>query len=248
MTLWRLEVARLVRTRRWLIVVGVFAFFGTVGPLSARYIQEIIARFGGGIQIEAPDPRPVDGIAQFVGNASQLGLLAVVVVAAAALALDSRPEVAAFLRTKVARPGWLVIPPYVASATAAVLGLVVGTAIAWVLTAVLIGAPPAGAVLLGTLLGALYLLFAVAVVAAIAGWTSSQATTVFAALGVLLLLPLIGILDPIQPWLPSTLLTAVLPLVEGAPAGDFTRSVLVTVAATAALMATAVRRTDRREV
>jgi ABC-2 type transport system permease protein len=248
MTLWKLEVARLVRTHRWMILFGVYLFFGAVGPLTARYLGEILERFGGGVTVEIPDPRPVDGIVQYVSNASQLGLLAVVIVAAAALALDARPEVAAFLRTRVERAGVLLVPRYVVTAAAAGLALVAGTALAWVMTAALLGSLPAGSLVLGTLYGALYLAFAIAVVAAVAGYTAGQTTTVFGALAILILLPLLGLVPAVSPWMPSELLGAVSALVEGVPAGEFARSVAVTVILTAALLGVAVRRFDTREV
>jgi ABC-2 type transport system ATP-binding protein len=248
MTLWKLELARLVRTHRWMIVFGVFGLFAVLGPVTARYFNEILARFGEGVTIVAPDPRPVDGLIQFVSNASQLGLLAVVVVAAAALTLDAKPELAAFLRTKVTRPGFLVVPPYAVTAVVAIAALAAGTGVAWALTEALIGPLPAGRVVLGTVLGALFLGFAVAVVALVAGYTRSQAATVFGALGLLLLLPIVGIVDPVQPWLPSTLLTAVVALVEGVAATEFIRSALVTIVATTALLALAVRRFEQREL
>lgn len=248
MTLWRLELARLVRTHRWMILFGVYALFGALGALSARYMGEIVERFGAGMTIVTPDPRPADGIIQFVGNASQLGVLAVVVVAASALGLDAKPELAAFVRTKVSRAGLLVVPPYTVTVLAAAAALAVGTAIAWGLTGALIGPLGARPILAGTAYGVLYLAFAVAVVALVAGYTRSQAVTVFAALGLLLVLPIVGVLDPVQPWLPSTLLTAVAAMVEGTPAAEFTRALAVTVVATAGLLALAARRFSRREI
>jgi ABC-2 type transport system permease protein len=249
MTLWRLERARVWRTRRWLIVVGVYAFFGALGPVTARYMEQILTRFGGGVEIAAtPPPTPANAIGQFLGNAGQLGLLAVVVVAAGALAVDARPELAAFLRTKVSSAWRLLLPRYATSVALAGGALVLGTAVAWVLTAALIGAPPAGPLVVGTLYGLLFLAFAVAVVAALAGYTRSQATTVFAALAVLLAFPLIGIVDVVGAWLPSELLGAAAAMVEGAPASDFARPVLVTLVATAALLVVAVRRFDQREL
>jgi ABC-2 type transport system permease protein len=248
MNLWRLEILRLVRTYRWMILFGVYVFFGVLAPFTARYLNEIVSRFGGELMVAAPDPRPADGIGQFVSNASQLGLLAVVVVAAAALALDARPEVAAFLRTRTTRPRTLLVPRYVANAAAAALALVVGTAVAWVLTTVLIGPLPAGAMALGTVLGSLYLAFAVAVVAAVAGFVRSQAATVFGSLAILILLPLTGLVATVKPWLPSELLAAVAVLVDGGPASAFARSTATTLAATAALLAVAVSGFARREL
>lgn len=248
MTLWRLEWLRLVRTHRWMVILGVYVLFGVVGPLSAAYVQELVGQFGGEVTIIAPDPRPADGIVQFVGNASQLGLLAVVIIGVGALAVDARPEIAAFLRTRVPRASRLLLPRYVATVAVAGVGLAVGTGVAWVLTATLIGALPAGAVVLGTAYGVLYLAFAVAVLAAVSGYTHSQPATAFGALAVLLVLPVVGLVPTIQPWLPSELLTAVAPMVEGAPASDFLRSAATTVVATVGLLALATRRFAHREL
>lgn len=248
MTLWRLEVARLVRTHRWMILFGVYTLFGVLGALTARYFAEIVERFGEGVAIPAAEPRPVDGITQFVGNASQLGVLAVVVVAASGLTLDAKPELAAFVRTKVTRPGRLVLAPYTVSVVAAVAALAAGTFAAGALTASLIGPLPVWPLLLGTVLGAAYLAFAVAVVAAVAGYTRGQATTVFGALGLLLLLPIVGALDTLGPWLPSVLPSAVAALVEGASPSEFIRALAVTVCSTGGLLALAASRFERREL
>jgi ABC-2 type transport system permease protein len=248
MTLWRLERARLWRTHRWMIVVGVYAAFGALGPVTARYFDAILTRFGGDLEVTVPDPTPAAAVGQFLSNTSQLGLLAVVVVAAGALAVDARPEFAAFLRTKVSQPWRLLLPRYVASTVVAGLALVLGTAIAWVLTASLIGAPPAVGLLLGTAYGLLYLAFAVAVVAAMAGYTRSQATTVFGALILLLALPILGIADAVAVWLPSELVGAAAAMTEGVPASEYVRSAVVTLAVTAAALAVALRRFAAREL
>ncbi|HEX6338374.1 MAG TPA: hypothetical protein VFZ85_15545 [Jiangellaceae bacterium] len=248
MNLWKLELARLTRTYRWMLLFGVYAFFAVLGPLSARYLNEIIGQFGGDVTIIAPDPRPVDGIAQFIGNVSQLGLLAVAVVAAGALALDARPEVAAFLRTKVSRAYDLMLPRYAVSTGAAIGALLVGTAIAWAMTESLLGSLSVGAMLVGTLYGALYLVFAVAVVAVVAGFLRSQVATVFGSLAVLLALPMVALIEPLRPWLPSELLAAIGALLEGASAGDFARAVIVTLVVTPALLALATRRFALREL
>lgn len=249
MTLWKLELARLVRTHRWLILLGVYGFFGVLGPFTARYMREIIERFGGDqFTVAVQEPTPAEGIAQFVGNATQLGLLAVVVVAAAALAFDARPELAAFLRTRVAHARLLVLPRYVVSTAAAVGALAAGTAMAWILTEVLIGPLPAGSMVVGTLYGAVYLAFAVAVVAAASTWTRSVVTAVFATIAVLLLLPALGVIEAVGPWLPSSLLGAVAAMVDGQPAAEYLRALTVAVALTVVLLLVAVRRADVREL
>lgn len=248
MSLWRLEVLRLVRTHRWTIVVGVYVAFAVLGAISARYMGELMANFATDMVIEVSPPRPVDGVGQFLGNVTQIGLLAIVIVAAASLTIDARTEVAAFLRSRVDRARTLLWPRYVATTVLAVLALALGTMITWALTHVLIGELPAVAMIVGTLYGALYLVFAVAVVAAIAGLVRGTTATVFLSLLVLLLLPIAGLLPPVQPWLPSHLVGAVASMVEGTPASEYVRATLVTLAAVPALLAVAASGLDRREL
>jgi ABC-2 type transport system permease protein len=248
MSLWRLEVLRLVRTHRWALLAGVYAFFGVVGPLTARYLHLLLGNLGGDLTVIAPDPRPVDGILQFVGNTSQLGILVVVVVAAGALAFDAHPERAAFLRTRMLDAGRLVVAPFAVTAVATVTSLVIGTLIAVGLTAVLLGTLPPVALLIGTAYGALYLVLVVAVVAVVSTLVRTQITTVLLSLLALLALPMFATIGVLRSWLPSELVTAVVAMLEGAPAGEFLRASAVSVLATAALLVTAIRRSSAREL
>lgn len=249
MTLVRLEILRMVRTHRWMALFGIYGFFGILGPVTARYLDEIIEYVGAGdVVFEAPEPQPIDGIVQFVSNASQLGLLAVAVVAAAAISVDARPEVAAFLRTRVTRPGRLVLPRFGVVAATAVAALVVGTAIAWVLTMSLIGRLPVGPMIWGTVLGGLYLVFAVAVVAAASAVVRSVPAVALGSLGVLVLLPIVALVPTLEVWLPSHLFGAIAGLIDGAPLDDYLGSTVVTLVVTPALVWFAMARYDAREL
>lgn len=248
MNLWTLERHRLVRTNRILLLLGAYLFFGATGPLTARYLSRIIGRFGGDVTIAVPDPTPADGITQFVSNAGQLGVLAVVIVAAAALAFDADREQAIFLRTRVRDTWQLLLPRVVTVTAAAVLALVVGTALAVALTVALLGPLDAGAVLLGTALGALYLGFVVTLTAAVATTTKSVLGTVLATVALLLALPLLTLLPGVDAWVPSELLGAVDALVRGVPASEVLPAAVTTVLAIAGLLVLARWRLDRREL
>lgn len=248
MNLWTLERLRLVRTNRLLVLVGAYLFFGITGPLTARFMDRILERVGGDVTITFPDPTPADGITQFTSNAGQLGILAVVIVAAAALALDADRERAIFLRTRV-RDTWELLVPRVAAVTAgAVLALVLGTAAAVALTVGLLGSLDAGAVLLGTALGALYLGFVVCLTAAVASVTTGVLGTVLTTVALLIALPLLTLVPGIAAWIPSELLGAIDALVRGAPAGDVLPAAATTVVGGAGLLVLARTRLERREL
>jgi len=223
MTLWQLEWLRLWRTRRWIALLGVYVFFGLVGPLSARYLGEIVKFAGGeleGATIVFPPPTPADGLAQFVSNAMQVGTLVVVVVAAGALAFDAVPEMGVFLRSRVPDIRRILAPRFLVTVGAVSASFILGSLAAWYETWVLIGAPDAAAVLAGTGYGLVFLVFVIALVAAVASRARSVLGTVIIAIVILLTMPVIGVLAGVARWLPTHLAGALGAL----PAGDVTAS------------------------
>jgi predicted Co/Zn/Cd cation transporter (cation efflux family) len=68
------------------------------------------------------------------------------------------------------------------------------------------------------------------------------------AVAVLLALPIMGLVRGVGPWMPSELVGALDSLLRGGSLADFTRAVLVTLAAIPAALAWAFRRLERREL
>lgn len=251
MTLFRLEWLRLLRTHRLLAIFMVYLFFGLTGPLTVRYLDKLLGGVGtGGVQVQFPTPTPADGIGQFTRNASQIGLLVVVLVAAAALAFDSRREMAVFLRSRIFKVYRIVLTAYAMSAAAAVSGFALGVLAAWYETAVLLGPVPVADMLIGTLLGALFLAFAVAVVALAAAVAKGALATAGISLGVLLALAIVGGLGGTvtSRWMPTALSGATADLLLTGRPGDYLPATVVTIAAAAACLAGAVALSGRREL
>ena len=252
MSLWRLEWLRLLRTRRWVALLGVYLFFGLLGPVTARYLADILAAAGGeleGATIQLPPPGPADGLAQYVSNAMQVGTLVSVVVAAGALTVDAIPEMGIFLRTRVPDVRRILAPRVVVT-TAAVLGaFLVGSLAAWYETWALIGAPDAPGVLAGTLYGSVFLVFVVSLVAAVAARARSVLGTVLVSIVVLLVMPILGIVDSVGRWLPSHLGGALGALAD--PSGDprdYLPATVLTLVLTAVLLWLAARLARTREL
>lgn len=248
MSLWRLEALRLLRTHRLLALVAVYGFFGLTAPPMTRYMSEILERVGGGVQIITPAPTAAAGLATFVSNTNQIGLLVYTLVVAGAVAFDAQREMAVFLRTRVPSSRVLLLPKYLLSVAAGALALVVGTAAAWYGTVIFLGPVDAVGVLAGTALSVLYLAFIAAVAAALGARLTSVLTTAVGTLAVALALGLVGSFGSLGEWLPSHLLGALSTLPVGADGGGFWRAALVTVVATGALLALAARLGDRREL
>lgn len=248
MSLWRLEWLRLLRTRSWIALAAVFLFFGLLGPITARYMEQILQRFAGEVSVILPPPTPASGLEQYLGNVMQIGLLVVLAVAAGALAFDQPVERAAFYRSRVRCVGRLLAPRVAVVTLATIAAFVVGTLGAWYETVVLLGDLPAGAMLLGMLLTSLYLAFAVAVTAAAASFVRTPLAIVPIAAGVLIAVPLLGLLGALRDWLPSVLLGSLVGLVVGVPPVEYLRPALVTLGAAAGLLWLAAARLERREL
>lgn len=251
MSLWKLELLRLRRTWRGPGLAIVFLFFGVLGPVTAAYIEEILTAFGTeGVEIIFPEPVPADGMIQYLGNAQQIGLLAVIAVAAGALSFDGTADIAIFLRTRVRSTARLVLTRYAVYAAVSALAWTAGTMVAWYETWALIGALPADRVLLGTLLGAVYFAYVVAIVALASGITRGSVGTMFLAFAIVLTPQItLGLFGGLGDWLPGHLAGAVAALPQGSedPA-DYLGATLVTLVLTAGALAAAVRLLDRREV
>jgi ABC-2 type transport system permease protein len=248
MSLWRLEWMRLVRTKRLAALLGVYVFFGLLGPLTTRYLGEILQRFGGNITVILPEPAPADGIAAFAGDAQQIGLLVAVVVGAGALTIDALPEMSIFLRSRVRAAGRLLWPRLVVSMLAAWVAFLAGLAAAWYETAVLLGGLPAGPLLAGAGYGLLYLAFTMTVVAAVAAHSRSVVMGAAISLVLLIVLALPGLVPAVGVWLPSHLVGALDDLVRGGGIVNYLRAAAVTAAASTGLAAWAARTQVRREV
>ena len=248
MSAWRLEWLRLTRTPRAIALAGVYLFFGLLGPVTAKYLQDIVNRVQSGVQVIVAHPTPKDGIANYIGQAGQTGLVIVVVIAASAFTFDTRRGLATFLRTRASSMWQLIAPRFAASAVAAVAAYTLGTLAAWYETALLLGQPPAGAMFAGLLCGSAFLIFAVSVAVAAASVARSTLAAVGVTLGVLLGLPLLGLAGPLHPWLPSTLLTAPVALLAHASLSDYLPALGSAAVGSALLLALATSRLARREV
>lgn len=249
MTLWRLEWFRLWRTKRWMVLLGVYLLFGLFGPLTVRYVAEIVSLAGGGEGADLAAAVPAAGMARYVSNAMQIGTLVVVVVAAGAMAFDAIPEMGVFLRTRVKRMSEILVPRFAVMTAAVLSSFLAGTVVAWFTTWASIGSPGTGEVVAGLLYGSLFLVFVIALVGAVAGRVGSVLGTVIVTVVVLVLLPTIGGLGGLGDWLPAHLTGALAALPAGETAAtDYLRAAAVTVAASGLLVWLSMRLAQRREL
>jgi len=246
MSLWRLEWLRLWRTQRLMILLAVFGALGLLGPLTARYLPDLMESFGEEAVGAVPPMTPPDGITQYMGNAIQIGMLAVAFIGAAALVFDAKPEIAVFLRTRASIRD-IFVPRFAVAAAASAATFGFGMVIAYVGTGVLLEWLDLWAVIVGSVLFMLYLVFAIALVGVVASILRSVPGVALVSVGALIILGLLSIVGALAPWLPGALVGAIDSLIRG---GEFEywRSIVATLILIAAMVPFAIRRLEAREV
>jgi ABC-2 type transport system permease protein len=251
MTLWKLEIARLIRTKRVVALVGVFLFFGLTDPLITRYLDKILALFQSSLEgagLSLPAPTVAQALADYAGDAAQIGTLVVVAIAAGTMNFDAPPEMGVFLRTRVPSISRILLPRVVVMTLAAGTAQLLGTVAAGYESAVLLGALPWAALISFVIVDYLALGLVVLIVGALAQSLRSTVAIVMASLGVLVAMPILGIVPQIGRWLPTRLLGSLAELSSGASAVSLWPAILTTIALGGACWWMSVAQARRREL
>lgn len=244
---WRLELLRIVRTRRLIVLGAVFVILGLGEPVATYYLPELVKNAGNGIRVIAPKPTAADGIAGYASNAGQLGTLIVAIVAAGTVAVDAQPVLAAFYRTRLRGSSLLILPRFVTVTAATVAMFALGTLCAWYETRVLLGPVPLEGLLGGLGLEALWFCFVTSIVALFTSLTRSVSSVVGGSLTVLLTLALLGNLPTIAAWLPTRLADGGADLIKHTTNGEW-HAILTAALAMVAALWTAAKRLKPREL
>jgi ABC-2 type transport system permease protein len=232
---WRLEVLRLWRTRRLIALAAAFLLLGFGMPVLTYYLPALIKNSGNGVQVTVPKQTAADSITAFASNAAQMGTLVVVVVAAATLAIDAHPGLAAFYRTRIHRPTRLVLPRYAVVTAASVASLALGTLGAWYETVVLFGSVPVGALMGGFALEALWICFVTSIVLVFGSAIRGLLGVVGASIALLLALALLSNLSAVSFWLPTRLAGSEADLVKHTADGLWRAAIVTGVVTVAAI-------------
>ena len=246
MTLWRLEWTRIVRTLSAILLPILFVFFAIVGPLMARYLPDLLERFADQITIILPDPTPLEGLVQYLGNVEQLGLAGIIVVAAMAICIDSKRELSVFFRSRTT-VRHLIVPRIVVPLALAMFSVSLGAAVVSVTTQIVLGPLPLAEVALGTVLYCAYLVFAVSVVVFVSSLAKPVPVVAIVSIVAIILTGILGLLPVVGDWLPSVLTGATIRLVAG-ESWTYTMPLIVTAATSTALLGFGIWRLDRREI
>lgn len=251
--LLRLRAREIVRTWRIWVLPAVVAFFAVTGPVTARFMREIL---GAALQsdglgtVPLPEPTVYDAAAQWTGNLTQIVVLVVAVMAAGAITTELRSGVAAFLLVKpVSRVAYLMSHALVQLAFVTVVAAA-GTVVTGLVTWAVFGSAPVGALAGAT--GVWLVLAAVVIGASLLASVvvDGAAGAAGAGIGAFFVLALLGVAPVLARHTPAGLITLTSTVGAGTQPADHTLWVPVAggVVLAAALLAGAAVALRRKEL
>lgn len=202
----RKELREQIRTMRLPVVVAVFAIFGLVSPVIARYTREIVEAVGGG-QFGGMIPEPVvgDAVIQLTKNVGQFGVIIAILVTMGSVAAEKERGTAALVLTKPVTRLAFVVAKVLAIGTLFAVAMAVAGVLAWIYTAILFEPLPVAGY--AAAVGLIWL--SLAVVAAITFLASVVAPSALVAggigFGVFLVMGILSALPNVGAYLPTSL-------------------------------------------
>lgn len=233
------ELREQIRTGRLIAVAAVFVLFGILGPLTDRYMKELIDAVGtqsGGFTVTVPPPSLQGDLTQIVKNLSQFGVICGLLLAMGSVSWEKDRGTAGMIITKPASRAAFLAAKLVAISLNLGLAVALGCGLGYVYTLLLYPTvfPLGGYVAMCLLLWWSTVIF---VAITMLGSTVSRSAIAAAGLGLvaLLVLGLLAAIPVIGPWTPLSLLAPAEHLALGEDAGNFVGPLLFNIALVPAL-------------
>jgi ABC-2 type transport system permease protein len=228
------ELREQFRTSRLISVAVVFIFFGILGPLTDRYMQEILNAVGtesGGMTITVPPPSLAGAEGQILKNLSQFGIICALLLAMGSVAWEKERGTAGMVMTKPASRAAFLGAKLVAISLTLGLASALGCGLGYLYVVILYPSafPLGGYVAMSALL---WLTLVIFTTITLFGSTVTRSAIAAAGIGLVAFL-VIGLLVPIPvigPWSPLGILTPATHLGLGEDAGNFAGPLLFNVA------------------
>jgi ABC-2 type transport system permease protein len=233
------ELREQLRTGRLVAVAAVFILFGLLGPLTDRYMKELLEAIGtqaGGMTIAVPPPSLAGDATQILKNLSQFGIVCALLLAMGTVAWEKERGTAGLILTKPASRAAFLAAKLAAISLNLAVATILGCGIAFVYTALLYPEPFAigGYVAMMALLWWMLVVF---VSITLLGSTLTRSAIAAAGIGLvaMIVLGMIAALPTVGPYMPMSLGTVAMDLCLGRDPGNVIGPVLFNVALVPAL-------------
>lgn len=200
------ELREQIKTYRFLIVGGLFLFFGITTPLILKYLPQILESAGEGFNFEMPPPTAAESLMEYASSVGQVGVLLAVITAMGCIANELRNGTAVMILSKPVTRGAFVVSKLAAMSLVFLVSLVVASAFCFAYTVWLIeGTGIASFIWLNLLLG-IFLVFCLAVTVFLSSLFKSSLAAGGIAVGILLGQALLGGAPVVGRFMPNKIL------------------------------------------
>jgi ABC-2 type transport system permease protein len=235
------EMREQFRTNRFIAVAAVFILFGIIGPLTDRYMKELIDAVGsqsGGFTIQVPPPTLQGAATQILKNMSQFGIICALLLAMGSVAWEKERGTAGMILTKPASRAAFLAAKLVAISLTLGFATALGCGFGFVYTLLLYPSvfPLGGYVAMALMMWWMCVAFAAIT---LLGSTVTRSAIAAAGIGLLafVLLGIVGALPVIGAYSPASLGAPALDLMLGRDPGWIVGPVLFNLALVPALFA-----------
>jgi len=205
---FRKEWLELIRSYRLMVVAIVLVFFGLTSPLLAKFTPELITLIPtGGISIQMPPPTVMDAIGQYIKNMAQFGIILALLLSMGAVAQEKDKGTAAMMLVKPLPRGAFLGAKFLGLATMFAIALAAAAIACYYYTMLLFEAMNILHWLVLNVLIFIYVLVFVALTLFCSTITRSQAAAGGTALGLMVILGLVGAIPGLGKYLPGELIT-----------------------------------------
>ena len=199
------EVLQQIRTHRFLIVAGVFLFFGLTTPLTLKYLPEIIKMAGQSMEISIPPPTAAESLIEFSSTILQLGVLILILIGMGSISNEFKNGTALLTLSKPVTRAAFVNAKMAALSLNLLVSLLISGLVCYAYSVWLIGPADFGAFMLQNGFLLLFLIFGVAVTLLFSSLFKSGLAAAGLAMAVIVFQALLSTLPVIGDYFPGKL-------------------------------------------
>jgi len=133
------EIKEMIKTPKLIIIGSVFVFFAIIGPLSAKYMNELIAMFATDIEISFPDPTHIQSWEQFYSNITSISMIVFLIMMTGTVVAEKNKGSIYLILTKNVTRTSLLLSKMVAGVLLFTSIFIISVLISWYYTWVLFG-------------------------------------------------------------------------------------------------------------
>ncbi|MGA2514014.1 MAG: ABC transporter permease subunit [Candidatus Limnocylindrales bacterium] len=233
------ELREQLRTNRFIAVAAVFVLFGIVGPLTDRYMKQLVDAIGsqrGGFSIQVPGPSLEGAGSQILKNLSQFGIICALLLGMGSVAWERERGTAGMILSKPASRAAFLAAKLISISLTLGVAVALGTGFGYLYTLLLYPSvfPLGGYVAMAALMWWMLIVFAAIT---LLGSTLTRSAIAAAGIGLvaLIVLGILGALPVIGDYMPPSLGTPALDLMLGRDPGELLGPVLFNVGLVVAL-------------